>query len=90
MNTNHDEIGVHFSALFPAAHVKVKEWGPLGVAVEVYQMYEYVDFALDTQIKMAEFMGSKNISPADYESYSGCETCDYGSRYTVTFVIKPE
>lgn len=59
------------------------------VRVTVSCMYEYVEYNLATLMKIATFFGTMKIDDDRY-SHSGCETCDYGSSYEVTFEIKPE
>ena len=41
-------------------------------------------------IKISEFFGTTNINEETQHSSGGCDTCDYGSVYTMRFVIKPE
>lgn len=54
----------------------------LGVAV-VSQMYEYIEVQFSTMMSLrAIFNGEFNI---DKWSSTGCETCDYGSQYTMEF-----
>jgi len=58
-----------------------------GYDLEVTRMYEYVDFSFDILMKLSELFGTKNIN-VEHFSESGCETCDFGSRYEITFNIR--
>ena len=59
------------------------------VIVTLKQMYEYVGYNLKHLKTLAEFFGTENINDSRYSS-PGCETCDYGSSYEVSFVTEPE
>lgn len=39
--------------------------------------------------KLSDLFGTQNISLGDNVDISGCETCDYGSKYGYEIVIKP-
>ena len=58
------------------------------VSVTISQMYEYIQYNLKQLLQMSEFFGTQNINDSRYSS-PGCDTCDYGSSYEVTFDIKP-
>lgn len=60
------------------------------VELLIYQMYEYVELNSDRLFALAEFFGTYNIDAYDKDSYGGCETCDYGSKYEYTLLIQPE
>lgn len=47
-----------------------------------------IDF--DRLLKMVEFFGTKEIDIDNSFSSGGCDTCSYGSAYTMEFTIKPE
>jgi len=58
--------------------------------VEVSQMYNYVEFvepysALSGWLQVAKILGCENGDEYDRMHYGGCETCDYGSSYEVTW-----
>lgn len=53
----------------------------------VDQMYKYVKVNFDVLSKLAEIFNTKDID-TDQNASSGCETCDYGSSYKVTFLIR--
>lgn len=57
--------------------------------IELSQMYEYLEVQInyETLKKVSEFFETENIN-VDQDFSSGCETCDYGSKYTHTFYIK--
>lgn len=56
--------------------------------ISVAQMYEYVEVSFDVLEKLGNLLNTKNISIGDKENWGGCETCDYGSSYTVSFCVK--
>jgi hypothetical protein len=58
------------------------------IEVKVTQMYEYVPVDFQTLNKIGEFFGTDRVNGSTGEYYDGCETCDYGSSYEVTFVIE--
>jgi hypothetical protein len=57
------------------------------IAIEASQMYEYINVTFALMKELAELFGTDKID-TDQESSSGCETCDYGSDYIVTFIIE--
>lgn len=59
-----------------------------GYYIDVSQMYDYVRFTgdlstLQAYMQIASLLGVENGDERDRWSYGGCETCDYGSKYTV-------
>lgn len=58
-----------------------------GYYVTITKMYEYVTFkgisTLQGYLAIANTLGCENGDETNRHSYSGCETCDYGSSYTV-------
>ncbi len=58
-----------------------------GYYISVSQMYEYVGFKDMTVLKgylaIAEVLGCENGDEVDRDSYGGCETCEYGSKYSI-------
>jgi len=62
---------------------------PNEVRVTCGKMYEAPPLNLGMLMKYAEFFGTKNINDSRF-SHGGCETCDYGSSYGYTLIIKPE
>lgn len=59
------------------------------IKFSINRMYEYVSINLGVLMQMAEFFGTKKINEDQYSS-DGCDTCDYGSRYTYDFTVQPE
>ena len=58
--------------------------------VVVEQMYDYVEFekpytALSGWLEVAKILGCENGDEYDRMHYDGCETCDYGSSYEVSW-----
>lgn len=58
------------------------------IEVELYKMYDYFGINYQSLKKISEFFDTENID-VDQSSTRGCETCDYGFKYTHTFYIKP-
>jgi len=56
------------------------------ITIEASQMYDYVNVTFALMKGLAELFGTDKID-TDQTSSSGCETCDYGSDYCVTFTI---
>lgn len=72
--------------------------GPERIVVNVHpeyydltlsSMYDPPGLSLKHLIALAEFFGTQNIRDERF-SYGGCETCDYGSDYGFTLIIKPD
>lgn len=60
------------------------------IIIEASQMYEYVPLSFAILMELSNFFETKNIDDADKESWPGCESCDYGSRYIIRLKIAPE
>ena len=69
--------------------VEIRPIGTNGISIAVRQMYQYVEVSFAKMEAMSKLLDTKNI---DLERYSreGCETCDYGSSYEVTFIAWPD
>lgn len=83
-------------SLDPEIKTKIRAIFSDGATVEVgsnfirlSRMYDYVKFAFPELSALAELLGTKNINFGDRWHSDGCETCDYGSSYTVEFEINP-
>lgn len=61
---------------------------PNEVQLELSRMYDYIELQFEHLLKISKFFGTKNIADADRSHYSGCETCDYGSKYSFTLNIR--
>ena len=61
-----------------------------GWRIEMKTMYGYVRLTLDRLMALSAFMGTKNIDTVDQYSSDGCDTCDYGSLYTLALSVRPE
>lgn len=57
------------------------------IRLAVQRMYEYVPFGFGILKKISEIFGTDLIDTDNY-SRGGCETCDWGSLYKITFIIK--
>lgn len=56
--------------------------GKQEINIDISKMYDYINLSFQHLVKLSKFLGCKEIS--DTRSHSdGCETCDYGSTYTV-------
>lgn len=60
-----------------------------GWRVELERMYGYATLSFARLSKISEFFGTKNINE-DRRSQDGCETCDYGSSYTINLTIEED
>lgn len=56
--------------------------------INLSQMYEYPEFTFEFLAEISEFLSTKNINIGNQYSNSGCETCDWGSSYSLTLYIK--
>lgn len=88
------EIQSIFEEIFMEEFTAPNSWDELTVNireinnktyVSISKMYEYIEVSFSKLKLISEKMGCKEV---DLERYSepGCETCDYGSRYEVTFI----
>lgn len=59
-----------------------------GYVLEVSQMYGYVPCGIDQILGLCKLFETEDVSVAGQEHSDGCETCDYGSSYSVEFLIK--
>lgn len=51
--------------------------------IELERMYQYVTVTFKQLTEIAKVLGTDEINLSNGESYGGCESCDYGSSYTV-------
>lgn len=90
INHSKEAIEAFFKELYkeeynPTFHVYI---GKNDVRVRVDQSYNYVELDFAVLKKISDFFGTLGVNTdMDYES--GCETCDYGSSYSVEFIIYP-
>jgi hypothetical protein len=61
---------------------------PQKVVVRVHRMYEYVPVNASHLFSLANIFGTQNIEMDQYSS-PGCDTCDWGSSFEVTFRVTP-
>jgi len=66
--------------------VTVQLWDG-SVTVEVTRMYEYVPFDFKKLKELSEVFGTEEFNVDGWHAH-GCETCDWGSKYTKTFTFK--
>lgn len=60
------------------------------IRITIQAMYDSPSITLGHLMALAEFFETKNINDDDRFSWSGCETCDYGSSYGFTLTVRPE
>lgn len=58
------------------------------VTISVSQMYEYLSVNITHLMKLMRFFNTSNITDDRYGE-RGCESCEYGSSYTVDITIEP-
>lgn len=58
--------------------------------LELNQMYNYVDVSFEDLEFLSKLFNTKKINFNHGSHYSGCETCDYGSSYTLNIFIDLE
>jgi hypothetical protein len=87
-----EEAKAFVLALWPNDHnqnVSVRQVSR-GYTIEIARMYGYVNLSLDKLLKLAEFFGTMNIDTSDRWASRGCDTCDYGSSYTVSLLVEDD
>lgn len=67
--------------------VEVNFVSPVKLEVCVESMYEYVPVDFKYLLKVGEFFKTDKIN-LHKDSWTGCETCDYGSSYQLTYYIE--
>lgn len=82
-----EEIEQFFKTHISDADIEINRDTRL-IKISVSQMYEYVPNGFQELKKIGEFFGTDKVNGSDKDYYSGCETCDYGSSYTVNFIIE--
>lgn len=76
------------------------KWRSVPETIKINIQPEYYEVTLSSEycppglslkhlIALSEFFGTQNITDERF-SHGGCETCDYGSDYGFTLIIKPE
>jgi hypothetical protein len=89
---NSDELKERIANIFSDTKY---EWQTLDVKVqsrkdyihvEVSRMYDFVTWNYSHLKKLSELFGTEKID-VDNWSAKGCETCDHGSTYAVTFQV---
>lgn len=60
------------------------------VWITVKCMYEAPPINLNVLMQLAEFFGTRNINDDERFARPGCDTCDYGSTYGFTLIVRPE
>lgn len=61
---------------------------PGSLHLTVSQMYEYVPCGVKQILSLCRIFESEDVSTDGQYHMDGCETCDYGSSYTVEFIVK--
>lgn len=57
------------------------------IFIKIRRMYEYVPFSFKILKEISYLTECEDIDVDQYQQ-DGCETCDYGSVYEVTFILK--
>ncbi len=73
-----------------AENVEVEINTPSNIRVRIFNMYSPPGVTFYQLMELSEKFGTKQINAGDDFSYSGCETCDYGSEYGFDLDIRPE
>ena len=60
-----------------------------GYDLKVSQMYEFVPVDFRRLSALSAFFGTREIDVNNW-AQKGCDTCDHGSNYAVTFQIREE
>lgn len=61
-----------------------------GLRIHVSQQYEHCPLTFRMLTELSELFDTKNIDEVERYSTPGCDTCDYGSVYSWTLLIKPD
>ncbi len=61
-----------------------------GVHILLSSMYDPPGLNIQNILVLTKFFGTTNINDEDHFSNQGCETCDYGSEYGFTLVVRAE
>lgn len=56
--------------------------------IDMGNMYEAPGLSLSQLIELSKFFGTENIKSGTGYSQGGCETCDYGSSYSITLEVR--
>lgn len=59
-----------------------------GIKLKVSSMYRPPSLSFDILSKLSEMFGTININDDDRFGEGGCESCDYGSVYGFTLIIR--
>lgn len=70
-------------------HIEISENGQELVEVVVSDSHS-PGLTYDQLCEISDFFDTKAINVETSHESGSCDTCDYGSEYTLTFVIKPE
>lgn len=64
------------------------EWQGFGhVRITVHQMYDYVKVTPDVLTRLSFILGTEKIDIGEKDADGGCESCDHGSDFRVTFDV---
>jgi len=56
--------------------------------VTIKREYDFINFDFEFLEKLSRLFQTKKIDVGNRQSYGGCETCDHGSSYEITFHIR--
>lgn len=68
-------------------YARVVEINPNKFQIITGQMYEHPNISFQMLMRLSTLFGTQKIDVDEYESSSGCDTCDYGSNYANSIEI---
>jgi hypothetical protein len=71
-------------------NIEVRKYSPNEVHITLSCMYSPPGLTFKHLKALSEYFETDNIVDDEGFSSSGCETCDYGSKYGYTLTIKPD
>lgn len=69
-------------------NIEVDTYGE-GVHISLSSQYDPPEFSFSILKKVSKFFETDNIDSENDIRQRGCDSCDYGSRYGFTLIIKP-
>lgn len=86
-----EDVENKFKNIFKDAEViTVEKCTSKFIQVEISSMYSPPILSFARLSKLAELFETKRINDPDNFQYTGCETCDYGSKYGFVLTLEPE
>lgn len=69
--------------------VEVRKTSSGTVEIDISSMYSAPGLKFSYLKALSEFFGTESINDDEAFNESGCETCDWGSKYGYTLTIRP-